>query len=106
MSKLHLNLDDLDVQTFHTTPAPSAGKGTVLGAQDTGQWNESCGLTYCGTCEPTNPDVDCGGGDSADCPSVNVANCPSAYYTDCGCGSGGGRETVWGDRTEWDPDCS
>lgn len=104
MSKLHLNLNDLDVQTFHTTPAPS-GKGTVVGAQQTGQWNESCGLTYCGTCDPTNPDVDCGGGDSADCPSVNVANCPSVYYTDCGCGGGGDR-TSWGWDRDEDPDCT
>lgn len=105
MSKLHLNLDDLDVQTFHTTPAPS-GKGTVFGAQEpTGWWNESCGVTYCGTCEPTNPDVDCGGGDSADCPSVNVANCYSVEY---GCGVGGDERTTgwypWS-RDE-DPNCT
>lgn len=105
MSKLHLNLNDLDVQTFHTTPAPSSGKGTVFGAQQTGQWNESCGVTYCGSCDPTNPDVDCGGGDSADCPSVNVANCPSVEYT-CGCGSGGDERTSWGWDWWEDPDCT
>lgn len=105
MNKLHLNLEDLDVQTFHVMPAHSPRPGTVFGAET---WNVgvSCVLTQCGSCEPTNPDVDCGGDNSYDCPSVQVAYCPSADYT-CGCGGGGGRETgSWGDRTEWDPDCT
>jgi hypothetical protein len=104
VSKLHLSLDDLDVQTFHTTPARSSGKGTVFGAAATDWWYNSCGVTYCDTCNATNPEVDCGGGDSADCPSVNVANCESVEY---GCGVPNDRTTGW---YPWsrddDPNCT
>ena len=47
MRKLHLNLDTLEVQSFETSPAASAG-GTVRGQGDSG-----CVATYdpC-TCVP------------------------------------------------------
>jgi hypothetical protein len=102
VNKLQLNLDDLDVQTFHTTPGSARGQGTVHGAQVTAYWGQSCYLTFCGSCDPTNPDIDCGSIDSNGCPSVNVADCPTVMYS-CGC-SGDRTGPVW-DRDE-DPECS
>ena len=95
-NKIHLNLEDLGVQSFDTTPESSAGRGTVFGRAGTWEPVDSCHATYCGDCEATNPDVDCGGDNSAQCDSVNIANCASAYYTDC-CGGSGDRPTdEWG----------
>lgn len=61
MHKLALKLDDLRVQSFDTTPATRAGRGTVLGREsDThdevacgGATNASCDTCEsCDTCDP------------------------------------------------------
>ena len=87
MKKLVLNVDELSVQSFDTSAARK-GSGTVFGNY-TDYYEATCGVadschaTYCGDCNATDPNVDCGDGGSGDCPSVNIANCASAYYTDC-----------------------
>jgi hypothetical protein len=86
VKKLQLDPDTLMVQSFDTAPHLPEGGGTVFG-RATLQYDASCGATYCGDCNATDPDVDCGGGESGACPSVNVANCESAFYSDC-CGGG------------------
>ena len=98
MKKISLNVEDLGVQSFETTPrALDAQRGTVRGRAATWEIAESCHATYCGDCEATNPDVDCGSDQSGNCDSVNIANCASAFYTDCCGGSGGDRTTdEWG----------
>ena len=57
MKKVKLNLDDLKVESFVTTPDATSGRGTVFG-QVTHPW-DSCGGTCvatdpCGTCSPAN----------------------------------------------------
>lgn len=88
MKKFKLDPDTLLVQSFDTVPEPSEGRGTVLGRAATLTPDEpSCNATYCAGCGATNPDGECGTGESGACPSVNIMNCQSAFETVC-CGGG------------------
>jgi len=83
VKKLHLDPDTLQVQSFDVG-GKHENKGTVFG-RETLPYDNSCGATYCADCAATDPNVDCGDGNSGQCDSVNIAYCQSAYYTDC-CG--------------------
>lgn len=62
MKKIALDMETLRVESFETTAAAADRKGTVHAAgesEDTGC--ESQGLTYCGSCGPTDClDPSCG----------------------------------------------
>jgi len=50
MKKIKLNLDDLKVESFHTTPETGKGReGTVFGFADEGDFIKSMLITAC-TC--------------------------------------------------------
>jgi hypothetical protein len=81
MKKLSLQLDQLAVESFETSP-PEPGRGTVLGnAPDDGLYGGTfdstcreirCGCTYFqGTC-----DLSCGGGLGCE-PSADPQACPT-----------------------------
>ena len=90
--KLKLNLEQLSVDTFHTSSA-RAEKGTVFGEQCTCYTNCTCpgcptcyatcaGNTCAGTCGPNTCAASCNGtcGDSCDCgfeTCLNTACGPS-----------------------------
>lgn len=65
MKKLALNVDDLDVQSFDTTPALQE-RCTVLAHQENGtyEWGctDACSLYTCASCEPCDQTL----GDPAD----------------------------------------
>ena len=87
MNKLKLQLDDLRVDTFQTTPAPRE-KGTVFGEQCTCYTQCTCpGCPTCagyGTC-----DASCNGTCDASCNGTCGAfTCGfTCYYTECDCGT-------------------
>lgn len=87
MKKFKLDPDTLLVQSFDTVPELSGGRGTVFGRATATPDEPSCNATYCGDCGVTNPDGECGTGESGQCPSVNIANCQSAFESAC-CGGG------------------
>lgn len=53
MKKISLDLDTLSVQSFETTARPARFRGTVRAAGAT-EACESQGLSYCGSCWPTD----------------------------------------------------
>ena len=78
LKKLMLNLDDLQVETFHTVPdAAAAADGTVAAyispgpgnTCDAGCTNSTCGATCPDTCGSTCDDPTCSG------------SCASCFYT-------------------------
>jgi hypothetical protein len=105
MNKLRLRLDDLQVDTFQTTPAQKE-KGTVFGEQCTCYSECTCpGCPTCdascnGTCEA---DTGCGPTCNASCRASCVDNtcaidygscglsCPNTCYETCICAGGGPR---------------
>ena len=93
MKKLKLNLDDLRVESFATTPDATAPPGTVFG-QDTEDTicNTQCGTCTCGnTCGNTcaNSCGQCtGGGEGCGGSGLGTlcGSCQSWLATDpCGC---------------------
>jgi len=82
MSKLRIELDNLDVQSFDTMPDRDRDAGTVFGhASDVG--DPSCAVSYCNDCNATADERVCPPG-SNDCPSVNVAYCQTGSCADNG----------------------
>jgi hypothetical protein len=73
--KLKLKLDDLQVDTFQTTPAPKS-KGTVFGEQCTCWTNCTC--PGCPTC-----DASCNGTCDASCNGTCDATCDASCYGSC-----------------------
>jgi hypothetical protein len=74
MNKLRLRLDDLQVDTFHTTTVQKE-KGTVFGEQCT--CYTQCTCPGCPTC-----DASCNGTCDASCNGTCADTCDST----CGCG--------------------
>jgi len=63
MDKLDLDLGDLNVDSFTTTPEDTSEEGTIRGYNTFGgTCYETCNDFTGDTCYCTNPDVDCGGG--------------------------------------------
>jgi hypothetical protein len=54
MRKIALDLDTLSVQSFETTARPAHLRGTVRAAGGTNEECQSQGLSYCGSCWPTD----------------------------------------------------
>jgi hypothetical protein len=94
MKKLNLSLDDLQVESFGTTPT-QADRGTVRGNSGccysgtdcTEHWStcDTYGDTELGDFCPVTGQNSCG--DSActcsDAPETCDAQCPFSYHTDC-----------------------
>ena len=80
MGTTKLRLDDLEVQSFDTTPETEGGSGTVFGAESGyGSCNKSC---IYGTCEPpcsAGGTCDEGGACQLTGPTCNEATCPGPY---------------------------
>ena len=99
MKKLKLDLEDLSVESFATTPEPRAEGGTVFGQQCTcytqctcpgcptcdASCNGTCGGTCGGTC-----DASCNG----TCGGTCDFSCGDTCYETCGytCQTCGGRD--------------
>ena len=89
--KLSLSLDDLQVESFHTTPEKKKeGQGTVYGyiTQD---------LTLCDTCTDSTCGSTCDSTCSSTCSSTGGSTCSSTCSSTCdstcdstcsGCGGG------------------
>lgn len=73
MKKLSLKLEDLQVDTFGTTPDADGRRGTVRANADTGYYD--CPFTNNVSCGET-----CGCSGDETCPE---AGCPLSYWTDC-----------------------
>jgi hypothetical protein len=96
--KLKLNLDDLKVESFQTSPSPSSGYGTVFG-QGTDQLS-NCADTCDGTCTFDGTvctsdtctagwtDPDCESGADA-CGASLIGGCDGSVVCTMGCGDGG-----------------
>jgi len=70
MKKIKLNLDDLRVESFHTTPeAETTRVGTVFGLGDRPLESLACfsGMLTCG--DRCYTDVSCGGATCNSCPA-------------------------------------
>ncbi|HET7234229.1 MAG TPA: hypothetical protein VFJ16_29720 [Longimicrobium sp.] len=86
MPKFKLALEDLQIDSFSTTPVKRA-KGTVYGEQCT--CPTACTCPGCPTCDAScngtcggTCDASCNGtcGDSCNCGTVYDASCNSCYY--------------------------
>jgi hypothetical protein len=103
MRKLKLDLEDLSVESFATTPEPHREAGTVFGQQCTcytqctcpgcptcdASCNGTCGGTCAGTC-----DASCNG--TCDCPATNDASCYGSCDYSCICSDTCGyRDGLW-----------
>jgi hypothetical protein len=95
MKKLKLQLEDLLVDTFDTTPVQRA-KGTVFGEQCTCYTQCTCpGCPTCaascnGTCA-ASCNGSCAATCDASCGGTCDYSCDCTYETSCdGCGTGGG----------------
>ena len=123
MKKMKLDLDDLKVESFATTPEPSQGRGTVFGVEDT--WppggctaadctaQTSCHPDYCytrggdgcpftagcGTGEATCHNTGCFGGLTSMCGTAGATECPGE--TGCGGFSQAGGQTCGGSCTDF-----
>jgi len=77
MNKLRLQLEDLVIDSFSTTPVRRA-KGTVYGEQCT--CPTACTCPGCPTC-----DASCGGtcGGTCDASCNGTCNCPGTYDFSC-----------------------
>ena len=96
--KLKLNLDDLKVESFVTTPDATQGRGTVFGQMQT----ESCVVCTAGTCQCPTLAGDtcqyppCGGGGTGEGPTCAATQCTcgeeTCQFPSCGdtnwCGTG------------------
>lgn len=87
MNKLKLNLEDLAVETFATTPEAQQGSGTVFGqnhctchTQCTCPGCPTCDASCNGTCGATC-DVSCNGTCYATCAGGNT--CADTCYYSC-----------------------
>jgi hypothetical protein len=91
MRKLTLNLDSLAVQSFETTPADAAGRGTVLGRAAAGpeptrdcSMDPNCVYTdqaSCkGTCDYNETCYDSCYGSCGSC----IVSCPGTCAASCG----------------------
>ena len=98
MKKLKLNLEDLRVESFQTTPDdPWLARGTVRGYGDTPECTTNpvtCEVTCNTACaQPGCPTYQCGGTEWTNCdPSCGPTQC----YTDCGEYTCGGEYTCPG----------
>ena len=109
MKKLKLNLDDLKVESFATTPDASSSRGTVFGQDPTVYPEDTCYL-YCtdvgSTCVQQ---CGTGGSENGTCAPAETcvstcepqATCPSPT---CGVSCGGGELTNCPGETACDPE--
>ena len=77
MNKLRLDLEDLSVESFDTTPAARAENGTVFGQQCT--CYTQCTCPGCPTC-----DASCNGTCDATCAGTCAASCNGTCNYTCG----------------------
>jgi hypothetical protein len=77
MNKLRLKLEDLQIDSFSTTPVKKE-KGTVYGEQCT--CRTACTCPGCPTC-----DASCNGTCDASCNGTCVASCNGTCGDSCGC---------------------
>jgi hypothetical protein len=80
MNKLRLDLDDLSVESFATTPEPSREAGTVFGQQCT--CYTLCTCPGCPTCDASCNGT-CGGTCAASCNGTCVNTCAASCYGTC-----------------------
>ncbi len=83
MKKLKLDLEDLSVESFATTPEPRAEGGTVFGQQCT--CYTQCTCPGCPTCDASCNGT-CGGTCDASCNGTcgDTCNCPTGDYSCAG----------------------
>src|SRR3712207_2363061 len=79
MNKLRLELEDLQIDSFSTTPVKKE-KGTVYGEQCT--CPTACTCPGCPTC-----DASCNGTCDASCNGTCDASCNGTCGDSCGCGT-------------------
>jgi hypothetical protein len=84
MKKLKLDLEDLSVESFATTPEPRAEGGTVFGQQCT--CYTQCTCPGCPTC-----DASCNGS----CVNTCAASCNGSCVNTCGDTCGGYTCECW-----------
>lgn len=81
MKKIKLNLDDLQVESFDTTPeARPEDRGTVFGFTTGSQVICDCDTTP-NTCDLNS----CDGGGTGDCNSTNEVTCATGSQVICEC---------------------
>ncbi|HLL47579.1 MAG TPA: hypothetical protein VK399_12765 [Longimicrobiaceae bacterium] len=93
MEKLKLDLEDLAVESFATTPEPRAEGGTVFGQQCT--CYTQCTCPGCPTCDASCNGT-CGGTCEASCNGTCGPTCDVSCYGTCGVGTCG---------PTWDASC-
>jgi hypothetical protein len=80
MNKLKLDLEDLSVESFATTPEPRAEGGTVFGQQCT--CYTQCTCPGCPTCDASCNGT-CGGTCDASCNGTCGGTCGATCYASC-----------------------
>ena len=80
MNKLRLDLEDLSVESFDTTPAARAENGTVFGQQCT--CYTQCTCPGCPTCDASCNGT-CGGTCAASCNGTCGDTCAGSCYGSC-----------------------
>ena len=88
MRRLKLDLDDLRVESFETTPEIGDTKGTVLGYGAT-DWGNTCAASECGTCVGTCFGGSCVGTCAGTCGNTCGSTCAGTCGNSCGGGCGG-----------------
>jgi hypothetical protein len=82
MKKLKLDLEDLSVESFATTPDPRRDGGTVFGQQCT--CYTQCTCPGCPTCDASCNGT-CGGTCEASCNGTCAGTCGASCNGTCGC---------------------
>lgn len=87
MRKLTLNVDELEVQSFRTTPGTGAERGTVRANSGCCYSGTDC-TEYWSTCDPGDTDYFCPGTGMQSCgcsmlPETCAAPCAVSEMTDC-----------------------
>ena len=82
MKKLKLDLEDLSVESFATTPEPRREGGTVFGQQCT--CYTQCTCPGCPTCDASCNGT-CGGTCDASCNGTCGGTCGASCNGTCGC---------------------
>jgi hypothetical protein len=80
MRKLKLELDDLQVESFSTTPETSQSLGTVYGYQP---WTDTCGATCDDTCISVCGVCSDGGGCDTQDQACHTAYCGTSPEQGC-----------------------
>ncbi len=95
MKKLKLSLDDLEVESFETTPEIADTKGTVVGYGGGTAWGETCVASECGSCGGTCFET-CGNTCGGTCGRSCGGSCVNTCLGTCLCPPGpSGEDTCW-----------